>query len=69
MLEQASRTVTMEEQERAACRHYWVIEVAAGPVSSGVCKACKLAKVFKNYIEQHVEPAVAISLQGEEFDQ
>ena len=60
--------MTVEEQERAACRHYWVIEVADGPVSNGVCRGCNAVRVFKNYIEQRVKPEDAISLGAEEFD-
>ena len=30
------------------CNHYWVIEVANGPTSSGVCKYCGEIKVFLN---------------------
>ncbi len=30
------------------CRHYWVIEVANGPVSRGQCKYCGERKDFLN---------------------
>ncbi len=30
------------------CHHYWVIEVANGPTSQGVCKYCGEAKDFLN---------------------
>ncbi len=34
------------------CRHYWVIEVANGPVSQGVCKYCGAEKEFFNAIPE-----------------
>jgi hypothetical protein len=37
---------TQTQQE--ACRHYWVIEVANGPVSRGQCKYCGASKDFYN---------------------
>jgi hypothetical protein len=30
------------------CRHYWIIEEADGPVSSGVCKFCGERREFLN---------------------
>ena len=30
------------------CRHYWVIEEADGPISSGVCKICGEKRKFHN---------------------
>jgi len=40
-------------QERTAvwCRHHWLIEDPAGPVSRGVCKHCGAVREFKNYVE------------------
>jgi hypothetical protein len=34
--------------QKKACRHYWVIEVANGPVSRGECKCCGAKKDFYN---------------------
>ena len=31
-----------------ACRHYWVIEAADGPVSMGVCRFCGEEREFQN---------------------
>ena len=31
-----------------SCRHYWIIEVANGPTSQGVCKYCGERKEFLN---------------------
>ena len=41
-----------EQEEDSAvkteCRHYWVIDAADGPVSSGVCKFCGEKRDFLN---------------------
>jgi hypothetical protein len=34
--------------EKEACGHYWVIEVANGPMSRGKCKYCGATKEFYN---------------------
>jgi hypothetical protein len=31
-----------------ACRHYWYIEAADGPISRGICKICGEEKEFYN---------------------
>lgn len=36
------------QPRKGACRHYWVIEVANGPVSRGQCKYCSVKKDFYN---------------------
>lgn len=33
------------------CRHHWVIQPAAGPVSDGMCLLCGEVREFKNFIE------------------
>lgn len=33
-----------------ACKHYWIIEPANGPISWGVCQVCGEGKEFKNSI-------------------
>lgn len=44
------------------CHHYWVIEIASGPTSKGVCKYCGQSKDFLNTIpdlstlKQHSPP-------------
>ena len=40
-----------EFQEPDLCRHHWVIQPAAGPVSQGVCQACGEMRDFQNYVE------------------
>ena len=37
--------------EQAECIHFWEIETAAGPRSSGKCKYCNITKVFRNTVE------------------
>jgi hypothetical protein len=34
--------------EKEQCHHFWVIEVANGPVSRGTCKHCGETKEFLN---------------------
>jgi hypothetical protein len=34
--------------QNETCRHFWVIEVANGPVSQGKCKLCGAKKEFYN---------------------
>ena len=37
--------------ERRTCSHYWVIQPADGPLSLGVCKLCREAREFRNYLD------------------
>jgi hypothetical protein len=39
---------TVAKPQKEACRHFWVIEVANGPVSGGRCKYCGAKKEFFN---------------------
>ena len=32
------------------CCHHWVVDMAAGPTSQGVCILCGAQKEFKNYL-------------------
>ena len=34
----------------AACCHHWIIEMANGPVSRGVCQKCFESREFKNSV-------------------
>ena len=47
--ESASAVMLLERPE-AACRHYWVIAAANGPLSRGVCRYCHTARLFANSI-------------------
>jgi hypothetical protein len=42
------RVQVAEAPIQGTCRHYWVIEVANGPASRGVCKYCGAKKEFLN---------------------
>ena len=46
VLEQAQSPET-----QSTCRHHWIIEPAAGPVSLGFCQFCSETKEFKNSLE------------------
>ncbi len=52
MKERVKVKVKVEEKEvqapKAACGHFWVIEVANGPTSIGTCKYCGEKKEFYN---------------------
>ena len=37
-----------EKTEKEQCHHYWVIEVADGPMSRGTCKYCGETREFLN---------------------
>lgn len=39
-------------EELAPCVHYWVIDTAQGPTSTGRCKLCRLVRTdyFSNYV-------------------
>ena len=39
---------------RSECRHYWIIESANGPYSSGMCKLCGAEKEFQNFLPYSV---------------
>lgn len=41
---------TKEYVAKDQCRHYWVIEVANGPKSRGLCKYCGEEREFFNSI-------------------
>ena len=55
MPQQITTTPTPQlENTKAAvevCRHHWVIQPAAGPVSNGSCQICGENRKFKNYVE------------------
>lgn len=39
---------TKDDAANNGCHHYWVIELANGPQSKGVCKYCGEVKYFLN---------------------
>ncbi len=40
-----------ETPERLGCKHHWVLDSPAGPVSKGECRSCGQERDFPNYIE------------------
>ena len=42
---------TKDYVAKGQCRHYWIIEVANGPKSRGVCKYCGEARDFFNSVQ------------------
>jgi hypothetical protein len=47
----APEAVDTKEAKEEPCAHYWVIEYANGPVSTGRCKHCGLTKNFYNSLD------------------
>lgn len=45
-----------ENLVKGQCKHYWMIEVADGPMSRGMCKYCGEAREFFNSIPDFVLP-------------
>ena len=41
------------QPQKEPCRHFWVIEVANGPVSRGQCKYCGERKDFFNTFPEY----------------
>jgi len=50
MVQQVSKPRPQKTQEKAICRHHWVIEAPTGPESRGACQLCGEVREFKNYI-------------------
>lgn len=47
----ADRAILAEERAgQAECQHHWTIDIAAGPVSTGICQMCGTRKEFRNYL-------------------
>ena len=58
------------------CSHYWIIEVASGPTSEGVCKFCGAKKEFLNsmpeysgVLSRHTSPLELPILPDIDFDE
>lgn len=41
------------QAQKRPCRHYWIIEIANGPVSWGQCKYCGARKEFLNAFPEY----------------
>ena len=67
---------TEEQEAEDECRHYWIIEVAKGSTSIGVCKLCGVRKQFlnsisgqSNMVRRHANPFELPEMLGVEFDE
>ena len=47
---------TEEYVEREQCNHYWIIEMAKGPKSRGICRYCGESRDFLNSIPDFNAP-------------
>ena len=66
-------------EERVAedeCRHYWIIAIADGSTSIGVCKFCGAKKQFlnsmpeqSNMVRHHANPFDLPEMSSVEFDE
>lgn len=65
--------LTREYEKKDECKHFWVIEIANGPNSQGVCKYCGLSKEFMNTmpvaipIRRHGNPLKLPEIPGVEL--
>jgi hypothetical protein len=50
MMRQKLEDKTRNRVDRERCRHYWIIEIANGPKSRGVCQYCGESRDFLNSI-------------------
>ena len=39
------------QENDSECRHHWLIDVAGGPKSRGVCRICGAERLFKNALD------------------
>ncbi len=51
MTSPTSFTRQTDHRDHSTCRHHWLIQPAAGPISLGVCQMCGETREFKNYVE------------------
>lgn len=72
--ERTQEEAVKEEAIEDQCHHYWVIEMANGPQSQGVCRHCGEEKVFLNtipdfaVIKRHTRPIALPELAEVEMD-
>ncbi len=52
-----------------SCCHHWIIEVAIGPLSKGVCKQCGEEKLFRNQLRwTEIAPVKVVKDRRQEND-
>ncbi len=39
------------EENNSQCQHHWMIDIAGGPKSKGVCRICGAEQLFKNALD------------------
>ena len=51
MSDEKELTGLKEHEVQGECRHHWIIDSPAGPVSKGLCRLCGEERLFQNYLE------------------
>ena len=51
MSDEKELTGLKEHEVQGECRHHWIIDSPAGPVSKGLCRLCGEERLFRNYQE------------------
>ena len=51
MITHEGLTTERVEEGVSQCNHHWVIGVASGPTSTGVCRLCGAERHFKNFLD------------------
>ena len=64
MTNRSSVTEAPEHPGPSACRHYWVIQPASGPLSPGLCQVCGENREFKNYVDHAWDDYNLVSRSG-----
>ena len=53
MVAASEGSVAEREQENdSQCQHHWMIDIAGGPESRGVCRICGAERLFKNALDR-----------------
>jgi len=52
-MKQKIKDKTREQPSKDECNHYWVIEIANGPTSTGRCKYCGEVREFYNALPDY----------------
>jgi len=55
-MRQKIKDVSEKHISEDECLHHWVIEIADGPTSRGVCKICGAEKEFINSMPDYTAP-------------
>ena len=52
---QEKATISRKPAAQRKCHHHWMVEMATGPISRGMCKFCGAQKDFKSYFPDCLE--------------